>query len=198
MILAGALGVMLGALPTQALHSQMISGVNSRPALEGFYTQIRFDANGTALHADGIGAKLMWSPSAFDTTESSFFGRTSLGLYGMYTPAQSFTPGLRFSSVGVGAVAELRPFVSPLASRIDPFVSVGAGVLHTSVDRTVSPAPSPLLDRSRSVFTVAPGVGARVMLTPSAAVQGEVRDLMTFRGDTRHNVAFGAGLRLSL
>ena len=196
-ILVGTLGVMLGALPLQTAHGQTGSWWNHRPAVEGQYTQIRFDGDNSTLSADGVGGKLMWSPAPLAASPSSLVGRTSAGLYGTYTPAQAVTSSTRFSSLSVGAVTEMRPLEAPVLGRVEPFVSVGAGLLRTNVERGVSPAPSPLLDRSRSAFTLTPGVGTRVRLTPGLALQGEVRDLVTFRTDTRHNVAFGAGLRLT-
>jgi hypothetical protein len=34
-------------------------------------------------------------------------------------------------------------------------------------------------------------------LAPGLSLRGDVRDLVTFRGGTRHNVALEAGLRLT-
>ena len=197
LILVGALGVMLGAVPLPTAHGQTTSRWNARPSVEGAYTQIRFDGNGSTLNADGVGGKLMWSPNALATGSSGLIDRASLGLYGTYTPTQGVTPTLRFSSVGVGAMTDVRPLASPLMGRVDPFVSLGAGLLRTNVDRRPGSAPSPLLDGSRTAFALTPGVGARVLLTPHLGLQGDVRDLMTFRTDTRHNLAYGLGLRLT-
>jgi hypothetical protein len=202
MVLLGALGVMLGALPVHGLIGQTMTRPTSRPLVEGSYTQIRFDGNGTTLDAHGISATLMWNASPLATSPlaagpSNLVGRTSVGLYGTFTPTQDVSPTVRFSSVGLGALTDVRPFETPLAAVIDPFLSVGAGLLHTNVDRVVGAAPSPLLDGSQTAFTLTPGIGARVLVTPNVALQGDVRDVMTFVGDTRHNVAFGAGLRLA-
>ena len=197
MLLVGGLGVMLGALPIQSLSGQTASSWSGRPWVEGFYTQIRFDSDGSTLNANGIGGRLMWSPASTVEGTSSLVSRTDLGFYGTYTPERRFAQDYRFSSVGVGGVADVRPFAAPLAGRVDPFLSLGAGVLHSYVDRGTGPAPSPLLRDSWTSFALTPGIGARVPLTTNVALQGDVRDIITFRNDTRHNVAFGVGLRLT-
>jgi hypothetical protein len=197
-VLVAALGVTLGALPAGTTQAQTASGrLGGRPALEGFYTQLRLDGDGPALNANGVGARLMWSPAAMPGALASLAGRTELGLYATYTPERSYARGLTFSTASLGAVADVRPFGAPLAGRVDPFVSLGAGALNSRVDVAVAPSPSPLLAGSSLAFTLSPGIGTRVLLTPNVALQGDVRDLMTFRGDTRHNVGLGAGLRLT-
>ncbi|HEX8803340.1 MAG TPA: hypothetical protein VF743_04075, partial [Acidimicrobiales bacterium] len=62
-------------------------------------------------------------------------------------------------------------------------MSLGAGYLNTRVDVAVAPSPSPLLADSHVAFTLTPGVGARVALLPNVALQGDVRDVMSFLGD---------------
>ena len=193
MILVGALGVMLGALPGQRLDAQT-SRWSSRPAVEGSYTQLRFAGDGPSLNANGIGAKLTWR-SAAAAGATGVGGRTDVGLFATFTPQQRVGQDLRFSTVGAGAVADVRPLASPIAGRVDPFVSVGAGVLRTNVARGL--ASSPLLDRSHTTFTLAPGAGARVLLTRNVALQGDVRSVLTFRDEVRNNVMLGAGLRLA-
>ncbi|HEU4629023.1 MAG TPA: hypothetical protein VFS08_04735 [Gemmatimonadaceae bacterium] len=196
-VLVGALGVMLGAIPASELAGQSATlWQDARPSFESFYTQIRFDGDERTMNAEGMGARLMWSPAATEG-RSTLAGRTGFGVFATYTPEHAFGPSFGFSSLSVGAVADVRPFEYPLAGRVDPFLSLGTGVLHTNVSQSIAPAPAPILAGSKTAFTLVPGIGTRLLLTPNLALQGDVRDLMTFRGDTRHNVAFGAGLRLS-
>ena len=202
MILVGALGVLLGALPAQAVSGQSLPSWAGRPAVEAGYTQLRFDGNGSTLNAVGVGGRLMWNlapASPVTGATSGLASRTDLGLYGTYTPQQRFGQGFRVGSYSAGVAADVRPLASPIAGRIDPYVTVGAGALRVQVDQpsTLTPAPSPLLERSRTTFAFTPGAGLLVRLTPGIALRGDVRDLMTFRDDTRHNLAVGAGLRLT-
>lgn len=199
MSLVGALGVLLAALPAHTASGQTLPSWIGRPSIEGGYTQLRFDGDGSTPRAHGVDGRLMWklAPSAGDA--SGLASRMELGVYGTYTPEQRFGQGFRVGSYGGGLAADLRPLASPIAGRIDPYVSLGAGALHVSVDRAnlVSRSPSPLLDRSRTTFALTPGAGLQVRLTPGVALRGELRDVMTFRDDTRHNVAVGTGLRLT-
>jgi len=203
MILVGALGVMLGALSPHAASGQSLPSWSGRPSIEAGYTQLRFDGDRSTLSAHGVGGRLMWNlapaaPGAGAT--SGLASRTDVGLYGTYTPQQRFGQGFRLGSYGAGVAADVRPLASPIAGRVEPYLSMGAGPLRVNVDRAaaLTPAPSPLLERSRTVFSLTPGAGVVVRLTPGVALRGELRDVMTFRDDTRHNVAFGAGLRLTI
>jgi hypothetical protein len=195
MVLVGALGVMLGALPTRGLDAQ--AAWSTRPALEGSYTQFRLDADGPTVSAGGVTGRVMWSAAGVLDAVPALAGRTDVGVYGTYAAAQATGANPGFSMYGAGAVADVRPFASPLAARLDPFLSLGAGVLHTNVGNGFPRPSSPLLAESRAAFTLTPGAGARVLLLPNVALQGDVRDVMTFRSGTRHNVAFGAGLRVT-
>jgi len=199
MILVGALGVMLGALPAQRADGQTLPSWAGRPSLEAGYTQLRFDGDGSTLGAHGVGGRLMWNVAPATGGAAGLASRTDLGLYGTYTPDQRFGQGLRLGSYGGGVTADVRPLASSIAGRVDPYVSLGAGALRVNVDRAslTTPAPSPLLERSRTTFALTPGAGLLVRLTPGAALRGDVRNVMTFRDDMRHNVAFGAGLRLT-
>ncbi len=199
MILVGALGVTLGALPARSVSGQTLPSWIGQPSIEGGYTQLRFDGDGSSPRAHGVDGRLMWSLVPAAGGASGLASRTELGLYGVYTPQQRFGQGFRVGSYGGGLAADLRPLASPLAGRIDPYVSLSAGALHVAVDRASlsTRSPSPLLERSRTTFALTPGAGLLVRLTPGVALRGELRDLMTFRDDTRHNVAFGTGLRLT-
>ena len=199
MILVGALGVMLGALPARSVSGQTLPSWVGRPSVEGGYTQLRFDGDRSTLSAHGVGGRLMWNVAPTASAATGLASRTELGVYGTYTPERRFGQGLRVGSYGGGVAADVRPLASPLAGRIDPYVSLGAGALHVSVDRAsaLNPSPSPLLERSRTTFALTPGAGLLVRLTPGIALRGELRDVMTFRDDTRHNVALGTGLRLT-
>ncbi len=202
-ILVGALGVMLGALPAQAAGAQTLPPWAGEPTVEAGYTQLRFDGDRSTLNAHGVGGRLMWNLAPVTPGTGGAAGlasRTDVGLYGTYTPQQRFGQGFRLESYGVGVTADVRPLASPIAGRVEPYLSMGAGSLRVNVDRAsaLTPAaPSPLLERSRTTFALTPGAGVAVRLTPGVALRGELRDVMTFRDDTRHNVAFGAGLRLT-
>jgi hypothetical protein len=203
-LLVGALGVMLGALPARPAAGQTavppLGWAAGRPAVEAAYTRLRLDGQGGSPAADGVGARLMWNLAPDRTREAGLRARTDLGVYTAFTPRQAPSAGPSFSAFAAGVAADVRPFAAPLFGRVDPFVTVGSGVLRASAAGTgpAAGAPSPLLADTRAAFTLTPGVGVRVPLTPGLALQGDLRNFMTFRDGTRHNVAFGAGLRLGI
>ena len=102
MLLVGALGVMLGALPARDAGGQAPTpGTGGRPAAEVFYSQLRLDGGGRTLPADGVGMRLTWGAA----TEPSpgLLGRSGIGFFAGYTPARRFGAGARYSTFSVGA-----------------------------------------------------------------------------------------------
>ena len=198
MPLVGALGVLLGAsipiVPSALTAQTARSWLVGQPALEGFYTQLRLDAAGTGLAADGVGGRLVWSMERPREEPSWLADRSTFGLFVTHLPEQQ----RGFSSLHLGAAVDLQPLGTP-SHGVAPLFSLGAGALRTTVrpgQREVRTA-SPLTAGSNTALTLAPGFGARVALAPGLALRGDVRDLVTFRGGTRHNVALEAGLRLT-
>jgi hypothetical protein len=120
MILVGALGVMLGALPGRSVSGQTLPSWVGRPAVEAGYTQLRFDGDGSTLGAHGVGGRLMWNVAPGVGGTPGLASRTDLGLYGTYTPRQQLGQGSRVGSVGAGVAADVRPLTSPIAGRVDP------------------------------------------------------------------------------
>ena len=202
MLPVAALGVMLGALSPRPAGAQLeprpLPWTGTRPALELGYTQLRFDvARGTPLRAEGVGGRLMWNLAGVTGREGGLAARTGVGLFATFAPQQRFGGPARVSTTTAGAAADVRPLAAPLFGRVDPFLSLGAGALRTSRSAGLSPSPSPLMGDARTSFTLTPGVGTTLQLGRQLALQGEVRDFVTFRDAARHNVALGAGLRLA-
>ena len=182
------------ALAQQAMRTD--SWRATTRSVEGLYTQYRFDTDvGSRVDVDGFGGRLMWSPAPA-TRFGGLAARSSVGLFAAYAPRQD---GLNFSALHVGGQADVRPLAAPIFGRLDPVLSLGAGAFRTNVDATGAGAAVrvPLADRSNTTFALSPGVGARFDLGRGLALRGDVADVITFRGDTRHNVAVGAGLSLS-
>ena len=205
-ILVGALGVTLGALPVHPIDAQaLIDWSGARQSVESFYTRIAFDAGGHRRTADGIGGRLMWQPWLVSGMPSSLGGRTSLGIWATYTPEDDGDGGPGFSTLALGGAVDVRPIDMPLG-RIDPFVSLGAGVLYTRETPALANVffpfepmarPSPAA-RTHTAFTLSPGIGARLPLGARTALQADLRDLVAFDGAPRHNVGLGVGVRIAL
>jgi hypothetical protein len=193
MLRLGALGVLLGASTTSALGGQVAVRLNRGPtSVDSYYSQLHLAGSAGPLRADGLGVRVMWNRDLSDRG-----ARTELGVYGTYTPERPFGDRLRFSTIGVGLTGDARLLAEPVG-RVDPFVSLGAGILRTNVSQLAWPAPSPLVDGSRSAFTLTPGVGTRLVLSRRLAVGGELRQMIAFDRAARQNRVAAAGLRLSL
>jgi len=207
--LVGALGVLLGvSVPAGAVGQPV-----PRPALEAFYTRAGYAGAPVAdgrVRAGGFGGRVMWPLAAAAASgDASWLARhAAVGLFGAYTPRQE----LGFAAGQVGVAADVVPFAA-LGGRVEPFVSLGAGALHTSTQvrglvprpstRPELPAAAPttralLAPRSTTHALLAPGLGARARVGPGVAVQGELRHLVTFgAGGRRNHPAFATGLRLA-
>jgi hypothetical protein len=215
MRLVGALGVLLGVSVPAAAAGQWVP----RPAFEAFYTRAGYAGAPVAagrVRAGGLGGRVMWPLAAGDAPSGASWlaRRASVGLFGAYTPSEE----LAFAAGQVGVAADVVP-VGALGGRVAPFVSIGAGALHTSTQaRGLVPHPTvrpelaagagaavagvagaaALGPRSTTAFLLAPGVGARVQVRPGVAVQGDLRSLVTFGGGgPRQHPAFATGVRLA-
>lgn len=166
-------------------------------AFEGFLTRYRLDAlRGGAIGVDGVGGRVMWSAPTVLGDPSRLAARTSVGLFGVFLPTQN---GLGFSTLHAGGELAVRPLPRPIGGRVEPTLSAGVGALRIAIaersrGRTIE---LPRSEGTNTVLAVSPGVGARVGLLPGLDVRGDVRDVLTFRGGTRHNPAFGFGLGMA-
>ncbi len=193
----GALALALGTFGSAAAAQDTPAGIRPyRFTLEGYLSAMSFDRGGDASRATlgGYGARLMFNRSDPSNAIRTFFRRASFGVFTTFTSEQN---GVSTQHFGVQGDVSIFP-IAVFRGTLDPFVSLGGGGLNTRVDVAVAPSPTPLLRDSHIAFTLAPGAGARVLLLPRLALQGEVRDLVTFQGGTRHNLGLGAGLRLGL
>jgi hypothetical protein len=103
---------------------------------------------------------------------------------------------------------DVAPFARPLAGRVEPFVSLGAGALHARARGVLATRPSPrpfapgavqvaAPSWARTEFLLVPAAGARIQVRPGVQVQGDVRRLVTFGGGPRQQSAVGTGVRLT-
>lgn len=163
-------------------------------ALERLYTRVRLEPGGGRgrMVLDGIGARVMWS-AAPRSGANDLASRSAVGLFATYTPERR---PLGISTLHAGAMLDVRPLATSLIGRVDPVLSLGAGVFHTDVD---GPRASrvPLTERTHTTFAFSPGIGARIGLWRGIGLRGDVRDVITFRGETHHNVALDVGFRLA-
>lgn len=184
------------ALPA---HAQPLAPRWAAPsrAFEGFLTRYRLDAvRGSDIGVDGVGGRLLWTAPTVLGDPQSVAARASLGVFGVFLPTQH---GLGFSTLHAGGEVSVRPLPRPIGARFEPVISAGVGALRISVAEQSRGRTGdlPRSDRTSTVFALSPGVGARWALMRGLDVRGDVRDVLTFRGGTRHNPAYGVGLGMA-
>jgi hypothetical protein len=186
--------VSLAATVANAQSSHMQSWHERGLILEPIYSAYRFDRDPGAsrVEARTYGGRLVWFPFADQAAEAPVVSRLGFGIFHEAGPKQD----LQFDAFHTGALAEFRPLQGSLFERVDPVVTLSAGVLRT-VRKSLEHRQYPLDDESANRFALAPGVGVRVMVVRQLGVRGELRDVMTFSGGTRHNVNFFTGLSIA-
>ena len=95
-----------------------------------------------------------------------------------------------------GVQGDVSLLSTPLLGHVSPVASLGLGVLRTNLDNASRAAATgfPLCMESTTAFSLAPSVGARVGFWRQFGLRADAGDVVTFRGDTRHNLQLTAGL----
>ena len=216
-VLGGALGVMLGALPVAGAGAQLpipdvryqqppaIAATLPRPtAVESHFTRIRMDGGSGRRTADGVGVRLVFGHRLLedDSEPRTLVHRTELALFATHAREPRAPHDARLTTTTAGIAADLRPLAEPIAGRLEPFVSLGAGVLRTSDSELAPPFtlrwPPQRIERTHASAALLPGIGARLLVTPRIAVQAEAHDLWSLGPRTHHDIAMGTGLRVAL
>jgi hypothetical protein len=165
-------------------------------AVVGYYSHYRLDAVGNdAVGMSGLGARVTWYPwrgTVSSDHAARFQSRVGLGLFGEYAPAQD----RGFSMFHTGVQGDVSLLSTPLLGHVSPVASLGLGVLRTNLDNPSQAAATgfPLGMESTTAFSLAPSVGARVGFWRQLGLRADAGDVVTFRGDTRHNLQLTAGL----
>ena len=181
----------LVAAPLSAAHAQAESNMNGSPsrfALELYLAQYRIktDASNGSNGAGGVGARLMFGHSDATKVVSTFFQRARAGVYGTYMGEQGNDD---VSSWQLGGQLDFPLLATPMRY-MDPFVSLAAGVLHTSRNNTQQSGTSV----TSSDFALTPAVGALFPITGSIAFRGDLRDAIVFGNSTTNNYGIEGGI----
>lgn len=159
--------------------------------IDGYYTNYRLETlDDDRLGMGGMGARLMWRLG--DENVPAILNRTAVGLYAEYAPAED----KGFALLHAGLQGDFNLVRAPLFGRLEPAVSLGAGVLQTSVENSTESTLSrfePGLRKSAS-FTLSPAIGARISLWRQLGLRADARDFIIFHGGALHNPQFTVGL----
>ena len=169
---------------------------------------------GDRARVEGIGARVLIPlPSLTDRALPGLLSRSSVGAFLTSIPERE--RGVEARHFGVQA--DVRPAAAPLAGRIEPLLSLGAGSFSGRIASSTRTLPAPLClelhdapvalaaqpclralpgrgELVRNLFALSPAAGVRLGVLPGLAVRAEVRDVIVHHGTARHNVEFLAGL----
>ena len=163
-------------------------------SLEIFATHYWLDDQGTGTRPElgGAGARLMTNLGRVTRSNNTWFTRSSLGVFGVYTAKQKDNDS---TSWHVGGELDAVLLPSPVATVLDPFLSVGAGAFHTRLK------VGTLLGGEETVtntdFALTPGAGTYFHFTPNISLRGDLRDVIIFGDETTHNFEASAGISLN-
>ncbi len=134
----------------------------------------------------GYGVRLMFNRSDAARAARTLFGRSSVGVFATLTTAQDGV-----STQNLGGQVDVALFPAPIArGLLDPFLSLGAGVLRTDYD-----------DRTRqnsSDFAITPAAGTRIPFFSGIGFRGDLRAPIVFSdGDTRAHLLAEGGFYIS-
>ena len=167
-----------------------------RPAFDYFVSSYRGAAGG---EGDAVGGRLMW-PMARVAPASRWVSRTYLGAYLVHSPDEED----RGESLRYGAQADLQLADRPLVGRVEPLLSLGVGA--SRVERELR-SPLPLVgdqggwalrEEARTLFSVAPGVGFRVLVVPGLGIRGDARQVIDFDETPTRNVELSGGVSIGV
>ncbi len=156
--------------------------------IEGYFGQLRPAGAVENYTVDVYGGRILWR-LATDPIDNPILFRTFLGPFGEHLEVQS----QGFSSLNLGAHADMRVLSAPLGGVIDPVLSLSAGALRTSAERGSYDRPS-FANRTNMSMALTPAAGVRFGLLRGVALRVDVRDMIVFRGTDRHNWQYALGI----
>ena len=91
----------------------------------------------------------------------------------------------------------------PIAGRVEPLVSLGVGASRIEEElRAPLPLASAhawtLVGRTRTLLSVAPGVGFRLLVAPGLGIRGDARQVIDFDETPRRNVEISGGVSIGV
>jgi hypothetical protein len=190
------LGVSALALAADSAQAQNVSRPDllgsGRLEFDGYFTHYRLDADNDRMGVDGVGGRLSWRPVSGDVV--AIPSRFAFGAFIEFTPKGDDD----FQTFHTGLQSDFRLFRTPWLGRIDPLISLGAGAFHTDSEVRGSVhlgREFPLARRDKTTaFALSPSVGTRLHVWRTLGVRADLRDVITFKGETLHNWQIAAGL----
>lgn len=182
---------LLTVVASSAAAQNSDTGVQAyRFTVQGYLANYWLDRGGDQDRASvgGYGARVMFNRSTPAAVARTFFSRSSVGAYATLTAKQDET-----TTQNLGVQLDVPLFPMAIASgRLDPFVSLGAGVIRSKVDQQRGGSIS------STDFTVIPAAGTKIPFFNGIGFRGDLRAPIVFSdGDTRLNFLAEGGFYVS-
>jgi hypothetical protein len=185
-----ATGLVLAAAPLATIAAQD-TPTSVRPyrfTAEGYLANYWLDRGGSLDRASvgGYGIRVMFNRSDASRVARSFFDRASVGAYATFTAEQD-----EVSTQNIGGQLDIDLFPAPIARGfLDPFVSVGAGMIRSDTDVAGG--------ASSTDFVFTPAAGTRIPFFSGIGFRGDLRLPLVFSdGDTRLHFLAEGGIYIS-
>ena len=164
-----------------------------RFTVEGYLSSARFDGAtvGTSDRTlGGYGVRAMFNRNTPAATLRNFFDRATVGAFATFTSGQG---ALNASATHVGVQTDFALFNAPIfRGALDPFVSLGAGLLRSAHD--VSAGGTRVKNND---FALTPAIGTRIPLFSGIGFRGDLRAPIVFGNNTTLNPTAEGGIYLS-
>jgi hypothetical protein len=182
---------MLAFASAPAAAQNTSTGVQAyRFTVEGYLANYWLDRGGDLDRASvgGYGARVMFNRSTPADVARTFFNRSSVGAYATLTAKQD---NVTTQNLGVELDVPLLP-TAIAGGRLDPFVSLGAGVLRSKSDQASGDS------RTTTDFTIIPAAGTRIPFFSGIGFRGDLRLPIVFSdGNTQLNFLAEGGVYVS-
>ncbi|MDF1502604.1 outer membrane beta-barrel protein [Roseisolibacter sp. H3M3-2] len=186
---ATAAGVASLAAVAAPAHAQDTGVQPYRFTVEGYLANYWLDRGGDLDRASvgGYGARVMFNRSTPASVARTFFNRSSVGAYATFTSEQD-----RVSTQNLGVQLDVPLFPTLIGGRLDPFVSLGAGLLRSKAELQSGD------DRTTTDFTIIPAAGTKIPFLGGVGFRGDLRLPIVFSdGNTQLNFLAEGGIYIS-
>jgi hypothetical protein len=182
-------GLVLAAGPAIAGAQDTPEGVRPyRFTVSGHLANYWLDRGegGDRASVGGYGVRVMFNRSDVARAARTFFDRASAGAFATFTAEQDGV-----STQNLGGQVDVSLFSAPVARGfLDPFISLGAGVLRSSYEN----------DRIEATtdFAITPAAGTRIPFFSGLGFRGDLRAPIVFSdGNTQVNFLAEGGIYIS-
>ncbi|MDQ2889781.1 MAG: porin family protein [Gemmatimonadota bacterium] len=170
---SAALALSSGAAGHRA-GAQILGPQRQFIAIEPIYSRLGRDLGEPMgrTWSNGYGARLWINTAPFVGPGVGLGSKVGIGLFSVYSP-----PSHGISTVHYGAELDVHATDVPYGGYLDPFITVGGGVLRTKtgVNNDFSLPPQTV-----NKFALTPGVGVRIPLLNHLQARADARDVIVF------------------